>query len=589
MFFKLPKGDKSKSGKCYLQIFLFVSLLAIVLTVSVCCIVSGIEDDVIDTESAEIPEDLREGIDDFCNDLILLESSVISDLNTLSKKIKSADTFSDKNEQLFEYYSNNAWIDILIYYDAESDLYYSSPVILNSADVIGSIPYPTERELRKAENNLIENACVFIPEHGYMCMCCKGIFDDNGKYVGYIIMFTDLYVQLNLQPLVIDNEKLYGDYVVFITDKDGRIVYSSRQEAIGQYVEKNNPFYNGEVLIKKTNTESGAYQYSSRAFHSNLRDIDTEKITAWSTIGREKHEYTVYAVKELDRPELELENVFELDTENTLRDVQNLYTYDDWNGIEKSIERVNSGYYLTDIHIVDMNGKVAASTESEIIGLNFINNRGNYGYSYVTSMIDTVKQGGGYVYYTKPIDGTSDTPAAEYCIGYVLPLDENYFVIGRFAGDTDLVIKDYDLRSDVVTVSREIVNEAYYNGIDYVIDKINNQNTGASVFVDWLNTDVSDIAILSFNGELLASINHPEMIDSIVTGYTDAYGGSTARKAIILAKNGGGLMTNLSPNPDKEGYVDLWLISVEPINNRYFSCVGAVIKTFDDLSQYLVS
>lgn len=587
MFSKSSSPIKSRKLPQLKLIFLSTIIFTVIFSAG--CLIDEKEPDIVNSTQVNIPEELNDGIQQVNKDLAQIELSTVSDIHALSENIKKAESFSDRSKIILEYYSNNAWIDSIVYYDAASNLYSSCPVILNSADVIGSIPYPTEKELRSAENGIISDDCVFIPEHGYMNMNCIGVFDDDGRYIGYFMVFTDLYVQLNLHPLVMDKEKSYSDFIVFIVDDDGKIIYSSRQEAIGETITKDKPFWNSEVFIKKVTSDSGAYKYTSNAFYLNCEGVETEKITAWHIINRGKSSYTIYAVEELNRPELKEKDAFELNIENTTRDVKNLYSYDDWNGIQKAIERVNSGYYSTDICIMDMNGEIVASSEPMIIGLSLLNNRGAYGYAYVASMIDTVKQGGGYVYYTLPIDGTVDSPAARYTISYVLPLDTDYFVMGSFAGDSDLVLDNNILRSDVTTVSRELVRKSYYDGIESVIDKINNNtDSGSSIFVDGVKTEIKDISIVGFNGEVYASVYYHDDVGESATGYTDVYGGSITRKAIILAKNGGGIMTNLLPNKDKEGYVDLWLISIDPIDNQYYSYVGTVLKTFkDELSPYL--
>ncbi|MDO5845006.1 MAG: hypothetical protein Q4Q53_07685 [Methanocorpusculum sp.] len=567
-------------------------LLAVIITAAVTsagCIHNEAETLDIETVAVDIPQDLHEGIHEIYKNQNILETSVASDIHILSEKIGDAETADEKNKIILEYYSNNPWIGCIIFYDAVKDEYTTFPLISLSQTIMDAIPYPTESELRAAPDGVITESSIFIPEHGYLNVYCKGVFDYQNKYLGYYLVFSDLYIQMNLHPQIIDSVKNYGDKIVFITDSSGKIIYSSTLETIGEYVTKDEPFFDGRVLLKAPENDSGAYKYNSTAFYANMRNLETEKITAWHVIKKGDYKYTIYAVKELNRPELIRENAFTLNTKNTLNDIIDLYAYSKRNGVDKAIDNINSGAYSTNIYVMDMNGEVAASKNNAIIGLSYLNNRGAYGYSYTAAMIDTVKQGGGYVYYTFPIDGTVNTPAAEYTISYVLPLTENYFVMGGFPGDTDLVMKDYNVRSDLTMVTREVVKEIYYDGLNSVVDKINNnREKGGSIFVEGLKTDVKDVSIVDMEGNVLASMYYASSVGDSATGFKDVYGGSTTRKSILLAKNGGGFIVNLVSNPDREGYVDLWAAAVEPIDKNYYSYVGCVLKTFkDELTPYI--
>ena len=87
---------------------------------------------------------------------------------------------------------------------------------------------------------------------------------------------------------------------------------------------------------------------------------------------------------------------------------------------------------------------------------------------------------------------------------------------------------------------------------------------------------------MDFDGFVYASIENPATV-GVAMDYVDVYGGSTTRKEIMLAKSSGGFMVDLTANKTKDGYVDLWLLSVEPIGEEKFVLTSVLIGTYEDL------
>lgn len=97
-----------------------------------------------------------------------------------------------------------------------------------------------------------------------------------------------------------------------------------------------------------------------------------------------------------------------------------------------------------------------------------------------------------------------------------------------------------------------------------------------------------EIAIIDFNGNVTASVRNPHLVGKSSTHKVDTYGDSATRRAMMLAKTGGGFMALLVTNTEKEGYVDLRLAMVEPLTDEYYVYTVGYIGTFEDvLTLYL--
>lgn len=577
----------------------FIPILLVILAIFVLsagCIASSLDASAIGKnhvypEAAAIgaPSSLHTALNDFHMDFEILELAITGDLNTLSASYGYASTPAEMEAIGEEYYANNPWIRGMVYYDAVSNRYLELPVTLD-VKYLPYLPSPNELDLKKA-GGLLHEYAVFIPDYGYVNYFCKSVYDADGSYRGYVLIFYDSYIAMNLHPDLIDKDKTYDDCVCFLVDSMGRIIYSTMQESIGKSLTSGNPFYNSQALLEYTRSEYGAESYTSGALYNYLH-TKTKKITAWlKTRSFSGDRLTIYVVSEPDRLSPEMENVYSFTTEATIENVTDLYIYAMQHGKYQSIWRVNSGYYSTPVMILDMGGNVLASENPDLIGLNYLSNHGAYGKSYTEMAILTAQQGGGFIYYTFPIDATADTAAYQFSLAYVMPIGKQCFIMGSFTGDADVILKDFNIMSDVTKVSREALKQVNLLGLDAVSEMINgNRSDGGDLFVQNLTTTIRDVSIYNYTGHVFASMDRPDLVGGSATQITDVYGGSVVRWAIMLSKNGGGFMNALTPNSDKKGYVNLWILLVEPVDDNYYIQTGAVIGTFKDvLTPYLAS
>lgn len=586
---KIRNNKNGKGSRVINRRFMIVCsviLLLAVAIVSAGCINNSASD--IDSEPCEIPSDMATITLDFITDLKNIATSISIDLYDLADKIGNAESADEAREIELEYYGNNAWIEKLIYYDLKSGERIRVPELAEDMYITDYLSIPTQKEL-EAAGGILHVDCVYIPGDGYVNANYVAVYGDDGIYKGFIILLYDSYVMFNLHPMMTWDDNEYGSYSCFIVDKSSNIIYSTSQEYIGESLKEDSKLYTGQSLIIENDDKYGAYQYTSHAFYNYLSGTtDTVKITSWEEFTYYKSTYTLYLTKEVNKIEMRYDDVYTVDP-GTLRDnVIKAYVYASSNSKERTFDLINSGAFSGSVVAMNYEGEVLAVSNPSMIGLNYINNRGTYGTSYTEAIIYTAQQGGGYVYYTYPVEPSITPRGSQFSIGYVLPVDDEWFVFGRFSADPDVLPTDFTAREDVTKVARSAVEDAFEHDIYYVIDTANNLKPEWSSSFAGFSNDIDNVGVMDINGYIYASTYYPEFVGTVQTGYTDVYGGSTVRKMIMLAKSGGGLICDLTENPDREGYVDLWLYSVEPVDNYYIVHAGTIIGTYKDyLGDYL--
>ncbi|MDO5845174.1 MAG: hypothetical protein Q4Q53_08540 [Methanocorpusculum sp.] len=556
-------------------------ILILALTSLLICAGCITDEPAVKTTAVEIPEDMNQAFEDLSNDIASIGHNTLSEMTDIAKDVGVMNTHDDITHYLSDYYSQNPGLTAIVFSDALHGGYISVPVMLD-IDLSDYSKQLTEQDF-KDSNGLIIRTNVFTKYHGYINIYYKPVYTKDGEYHGYLAFVTDFYSMLYLADNL-GTKRSYGNYVCFVTDSGNNILYSSINEASANVIPKESGYFDRTVYIPDVKSEKGACQYTSRELYIYNPSVKTEKITAWRQYyyGNGKY-HTIYLVKELNQPELNYENASALNAEDMIYDVRDAFNYASVYGKEKCIKHINSGYYDSLMFVVDMKGNVIAASKGRT-GENYMNNRGVYGYSYMQAAVNTAEQGGGYIYYTVPVERTVFPRAAIYTIGVIMPIDNSCFIYGVITGAADAIEIDYNMRPDITTLSRALVKDASVMGIDYVISTItDNGKNAAEIFAPNLTTDISDIAVLDMDGKLYASVVYPELAGDSVTGLGGLYGGSFTRLSLMLAKAGSGFMTYMLPNEDKEGYVDLYLAMVQPINDEYYTFASVLVNSFEDL------
>lgn len=565
---------------------LYLTTAVIALAAIIFC-AGCLTDTEVETTNTEMPHNMYNALDELGADLSALEHLVVSDLTYLSTSMESMD--DGEIESLIEkYYAKQPCITAVIYYDAVHGEYISVPVFVD-IDLSSYSSSITEQDFKDAGGMIVRNN-VFTKYHGYQNLYYKPVYH-NGVYHGYIIFVTDIYSMLYLHPSMIGKEKSYDGYICFITDKDNKILYSSIEEVIGEVVPSKG-FYDGLAFIPKVESGDGACKYTSMGFYLYDSYNKSEKITGWHQIySSHGNKYTLYLICEENLPELKTENIFTLKTEQAIKDIRSAYVCASTYGLERLMKTIADGEYESYIYVIDMKGNVISSSDARAKGMNFLNTRGMYGVSYVEAAIQTAEQGSGYIYYLTPVERVVSPRASEYTLGIVMSVTDQYFIYTKFPGSTDAVMSDKNIRPDITRLSHAILEDVSENGVQEVCDVINaNIENAPDMFVHDIKSEIVDIGIFDVKGNVYASTAFNELVGQSATFFTDVYGGSATRRMDILAKTGGGYMSQLYSNSEKEGYVDLWYAVVEPIDSNYYIYVASVVGTFEDvLTPYITT
>ncbi|MDO5845532.1 MAG: hypothetical protein Q4Q04_01270 [Methanocorpusculum sp.] len=556
-------------------------LVLTLIIASAGCITTG---QTINPLPAELPASLNSALDEFVHDLGVIERELRTETENLSDAIRTAEDAEVRKQLVKQYYAENPSILSVVFHDAATDAWLSVPVMLNIDIQVYSLNL-TEQDFIDAGGFIVKNN-VFTRYHGYVNLYCNPVYLGDGTYRGYLVFVTNYYTLLYHSPAAGLNRS-YGQYAGFITDAENQIIYSSIEEAIGKSVSSG--YYDGMVYISKETASEGAYTYTSRSFAVSCPD-KTEKVTAWRRMAIDSGKmYTLYLTEELNAPAVQMNNLTVPDAKTAVDTAREAFVYAETAGLAACINRINSGYYDVPVSMVNMNGTVIASSEPYRAGNNYLNNRGTYGYSYMGTALHLANQGGGFVYYTMPVEPVIFPQAALFMFGNVVPVDDDCFIYVPFAGSGDAVSIDYAVRADMTAFVHTLLWDISTEGREAVNAYLNeNRYAAIKAIAPNLTTTFDDAAILNMKGEVYASVKHPDLVGESSTFKVDKYGGSATRLAILLAKTGGGFMAVLKQSPGNPGYVDLCLTAVEPIDDEYYMYVSAYLATFRDvLSPYL--
>ncbi|MDO5846400.1 MAG: hypothetical protein Q4Q04_05710 [Methanocorpusculum sp.] len=555
---------------------LFAALVIAAFAITAGCITPAVP-----ATPTDIPADMYHALNELTDDLSMLQTDVLASMTELADNLSTTAGAEEIRQQLLSYYVGHPCFTAVIFRDSLHGSYISVPVFLD-IDLSAYSVNITEQDFRDAGGFIIRNN-VFTNYHGYQNLYYEPVYAEDHVYHGYLVFVTDVYSLLYLHPDLIGKDRAYDDYICFIAGKDGSIVYSSIAEAVGEKISAKG-YDDALVYVPAVENGDGACHYTSIGFYIYDTTNQTEKITAWHKLySVHGTEYTLYLIKELNQPEMKTENVFLLTPLQALNDTRGAYVYASQYGKEKIIERVTSGYYQTPLYVMDMQGNVLAASNQKKIGRSYLSVRSLYGVSYVEAAILAAEQGSGYIYYLTPGERTVKPRAAQYTLGMVMPVDD-YYIYAKTPGAEDMVISDETILPAITQVSHAIVKTTGESGLSYAEGVISSRGKEAgAVFLPGLKTDLADIAILDMEGNVYASVMYPELVGKSATFMTDVYGGSLTRRTDLLAKTGGGYLTQLTANPDNEGYVDLLVATVDPVNDEFYVYVSAHAGTFKDV------
>ncbi len=394
------------------------------------------------------------------------------------------------------------------------------------------------------------------------------VYTSNQTYTGYVNVNIDL--GLLFSALIQDMYESTG-YDIWVADADGTVLYDKDSFEIGRNLQTD-PLYMVPALqstLQKILTEpAGSDRY---VFYTSGWTSKAYVTAVWKTIsftsGREWRvvltsttpvEGSVNAA--IDPGEAAMEHL-----------LSRAFVYAGEHGKEAALAVFNdpNGEFSRDgfyVFAYDMNGTVLALPyQQELVGINRYNQMDDVGVKYVRQGIFRAAQGGGYLYYPYANPGNNYTQ--EMKLAYTLPVDDTWLIgTGISLHDVPQSI-DWQKRENMITQVRRMVSYAHTEGKDALADVLNNP-TGM-----FSEPGLSPYAFTN-DGTLVASPGKPADVGESQMGTVNAYGISYMRDAVILGKNGGGMMYAGFVDPDT-GSEKICLLYIEPVDDEWF--VGSSI------------
>ncbi|MDU9375859.1 hypothetical protein McpSp1_04380 [Methanocorpusculaceae archaeon Sp1] len=550
----------------------------LLLIVLIGCVIAVLSAGCITTDKeityTELSSETEEALADFADDIRTMYTTCVLDMYYLGDQIGKAETEKDVQRIINDYYAEKIWINRIVYYDAAGNS-VETP-IYSPGKISDTIPVPTEEDFISS-GGAVNFGPVYIPELGMMELLYAPVFSPTGEYKGCLLIATEAYLLLQEGHRLADGVK-YGDYAILLANRDGVITYATQQEYIGTKLEKGVPNKIRNSIIILQDDLTGAYQYAGKD--------NTQVTTAWEKVLVHQNEYSIFLTKNDNDAPVNYGDQFTPQPDQMRDDVTAIWRYAFTSGSEPAMERINGGFYFYEVYAVSTDGTILAAPpdKKETIGLNYINGRGRYGISYMKQMITTAQQGGGYIAYFDPSDDTQLSEAGLFTIAYVMPVNDDWFIMGLSPGATNYTEINNKASGDVATVVRAILGYAHEKGVENAIKKIvDNPGANGTVFTEDISTNVDNIVIFDYNGTIHANMQVPEMNGDNAMYYTDLFGSSVVRKSVIIAKSGGGITYDYQwDDGGIPNYADLWLYSIEPIDDTYFTLAGTTVITTEN-------
>jgi len=232
------------------------------------------------------------------------------------------------------------------------------------------------------------------------------------------------------------------------------------------------------------------------------------------------------------------------------------------------------------IYAYDYQGTLLAHPyQSNLVGTDRTNWTDARGLPFVRVSEFTALNGGGYIAYLYPAPegGVIDEKALDTYqpkIGYVAPVDEHWWIgSGMYFSD---MVQAGTGRPEAVSRMIALVEDAarygQTQGTAAAFAEISNK-TGRFVDVEGHYLYAYD-----YEGTLLAHPHLPELIGTSLIGRTDPFGMENIRALSDTARNGGGYVVFIWPNPERENREELKIGYVLPVNEEWWVGSGVYLS-----------
>lgn len=382
------------------------------------------------------------------------------------------------------------------------------------------------------------------------------VYSRAGEYDGYVCL--EMYPWMLYQQVM--RETGYPAYYVWLIDTEGTVFCSPDALAVGKNILTDSMYADckaREIVWNASVFPEGAgVGYGFDRSYGYL----VEKVFVWSMVSVGGKDVCVI----LSDPVVPGPVVFparEHDLGSMREMTEEIYLYAQENGREMTLSVLNDprGRFAVEdgaVFAFDVNGTLLAdSVRGRLAGESVLDFRDGYGVETIKMLVMRNLQGGGYLPYCHPLYSEDGERTARLCLAYVLPMGEEWFagVVQPFsAGEVPYPVEMRDEVLGHVMSARAYVEEF---GKDAALAEFINPD---GVFV----REGIRLYALDTNGTILADGKRPYNVGKNGFFFTDRYGGSMSRLAVLIAKDGGGYLLSLHDLPNGDVRVVLQFIQM---------------------------
>lgn len=252
--------------------------------------------------------------------------------------------------------------------------------------------------------------------------------------------------------------------------------------------------------------------------------------------------------------------------------VNNAVAYAKANGKDKAIKEFNNNksveFIKDDLYVFayDFDGNALAMPfQPELVGKNRIDVQDPNGVKYKRGMVNLAKRKGGFLYYIYPDPARNMTQRLK--LSYISKVDDTWWLgAGIYLSNISANFSQ-ESRNNLTNFVESALKYAKDNGKDKALQAFNDKNGG--FFKGSLYVFADDFA-----GNTLALPVQPELIGKNRIDIVDPNGIELVRDMVDLAKNGGGFIYYIYPDPERNMTQRFKLSYVSKVDDAWWLAAG---------------
>jgi hypothetical protein len=469
---------------------------------------------------------------------------------------------------------------------AHSSLVISPEVIVTAASpskytgLIGTnLSYQPETRYVIGQKKPVITDLFPLEEGFYGISVSYPIFSKNKEYLGY----TDVTIRPEefLRQIIIPITESAG-YEALIIQKNGTTIFENNAEEVGKNVLTDPMYDTPELKNLANNVVNNEFGTANYTFWNVNWNNKIPRQVIWKTLKLDDQEWRVGIIKNLN----ESDNIrtttsnqsivsgnLNTSISEMMRFVQDAADFARKNGQKEACAVFNnlSGPYVSGEKYIfgyDMKGNaLALPYQQGLIGMNRMNLTDVNGLAIMPAMIETAREGGGYLYFVYPNNANGGQNQLK--IFRIEPVDSDWFIAsGVFLPWVKPELDQESINSLILRV-KNAVSHSEKVGKEQAVKDFNNLN---GTYADEENY----IFAYDYNGTTLALPFQADLIGTNRKDYTDTYGSRIIEREIQTAKDDGGFVYVVYFNP-KTHKNELKLCYVLPTGDNWL--VGSGIYT----------